>query len=1183
MDENLIEMTTEETVAVEFGETAYDIAVEDTEQEIEINEAPTSIEVDAVEEIEIEVDEVVGWVGGDNTRHHSLFGRDEPNQHPITAIAGLRQELDDIEALKTVCADKIGVANYYKWYDGVSYDEFGYFVNLAPHTSSIKICDGSDIFGVTVDTAGFVGGQDAANPRDNTYGLVVTSGLVDVRCESDVAEGDYVVSNSNGIAKKTTTNYGYKVIAKEIKHGITYAVVSLDIQACTTDLIGKAVQHLDGRMGAAEINITSATNLANQAYSKSTESDKVSQDAVLKALEALNKAEGASNVANQASENMGSVQATAAQARAIAESAATSAESIRESAYKAANDAWAKAEEVQTEMNSLCAHIDKYVVGELSQAYGLTLEQARSILKKDMIYIPLRSAKDGEPIYAHTESYAYTDDNGESQNVETTFSSGFYYIWDGFQWIESYTKCVALPYVDELGNNIPAGGDAIEFWFIDSDTAPDGYEPMALYKWTKITTESGDVWQWEKVNTLAGNTSSRIASMIRQDVDSITAEVVNAHGSVAGFGAWLKDTESIAKMGTFWVDPSSGEKTMANIGLQSNDDGSSMSLIVRKQDGEDTVLRGAGIVLNQDDGGSSIVLDADQIVANGEMFFTSEEGETRIDGSKIVTGSITAEQIDADSIAAKILSADNIIAINANIGDLAAGTIDASKVTVTNIDASNITAGEIDANIITVKNIDANNITAGILKSTGYTDTNTNDVYSDSGTAIDLDTGYIRSKHFAVTNTGDAYFRSGQIGQFKVADGIMDMSSTSPNLLLSADRIITNTGYQVTQYRVSAKASKDDSQIWTLSNGKKVGYLVSGQTYTVQLDIEADAEVGLIGLYHGDSNAYIMTADDGGWIKIAEENKGKRHIITRTFKCRTFTPASVNEAYIKIYRRNSKDVIGSGQVTIYRIKIEEGSVATGFNDLLKSTSADDEMNWSITPSECVWWNENTTRDNPLMKLDGTGLSFDNGRVVIRDGHLGADSGDLGAWNFSVNNGFWGEYYGGTGFSDAINVYLKPNKLEYKAENISTGETNERNVGWVTVVNVCDASTSDARFKNSIETLPEQYDKLFDLLAPKRYRYNNGSSHRYHTGYIAQEVVSALEQAGLSTHDFAAVMLENPGAEDECWKLRRDEFVALNTWQIQKLKNRVNELEQKNKELEERLNKIEALIDANNTK
>jgi hypothetical protein len=49
------------------------------------------------------------------------------------------------------------------------------------------------------------------------------------------------------------------------------------------------------------------------------------------------------------------------------------------------------------------------------------------------------------------------------------------------------------------------------------------------------------------------------------------------------------------------------------------------------------------------------------------------------------------------------------------------------------------------------------------------------------------------------------------------------------------------------------------------------------------------------------------------------------------------------------------------------------------------------------------------------------------------------------------------------------------------------------------------SKSDANQKNSISSLPIQYSTLFDNLNPVLYKYNHGTSNRYHVGFIAQEV------------------------------------------------------------------------------
>ena len=119
--------------------------------------------------------------------------------------------------------------------------------------------------------------------------------------------------------------------------------------------------------------------------------------------------------------------------------------------------------------------------------------------------------------------------------------------------------------------------------------------------------------------------------------------------------------------------------------------------------------------------------------------------------------------------------------------------------------------------------------------------------------------------------------------------------------------------------------------------------------------------------------------------------------------------------------------------------------------------------------------------------------------------------------------------------------------------------------------------SDLRIKNSVSSLPTEYEFFFDKMEPTRYKYNEGTSNRYHTGFIAQQLVTALEESNLTTQDFAGVMLYHPGEEDECWYLRRDEFVALNTWQIQKLKPRVSALEQTILDYESRISALETEI------
>jgi len=103
-------------------------------------------------------------------------------------------------------------------------------------------------------------------------------------------------------------------------------------------------------------------------------------------------------------------------------------------------------------------------------------------------------------------------------------------------------------------------------------------------------------------------------------------------------------------------------------------------------------------------------------------------------------------------------------------------------------------------------------------------------------------------------------------------------------------------------------------------------------------------------------------------------------------------------------------------------------------------------------------------------------------------------------------------------------------------------------------------SSDVNKKNTITNMADAYEVLFDELRACTFKYNDGTSDRVHTGYIAQEVKAAMDIAGISTQDFAALCIDRPGTEYEEWSLRYEEFVSLNTWQIQKLKRRVSELE-----------------------
>lgn len=105
-----------------------------------------------------------------------------------------------------------------------------------------------------------------------------------------------------------------------------------------------------------------------------------------------------------------------------------------------------------------------------------------------------------------------------------------------------------------------------------------------------------------------------------------------------------------------------------------------------------------------------------------------------------------------------------------------------------------------------------------------------------------------------------------------------------------------------------------------------------------------------------------------------------------------------------------------------------------------------------------------------------------------------------------------------------------------------------------------STSSDLNKKSKISLLTNNYSILFDKLKPITYKYRDGTSDRLHVGFIAQQVKEALDMANLSTQEFAGLIISEKDTINESWYLRYEEFIALNTHEIQKLKARVAELE-----------------------
>lgn len=92
-----------------------------------------------------------------------------------------------------------------------------------------------------------------------------------------------------------------------------------------------------------------------------------------------------------------------------------------------------------------------------------------------------------------------------------------------------------------------------------------------------------------------------------------------------------------------------------------------------------------------------------------------------------------------------------------------------------------------------------------------------------------------------------------------------------------------------------------------------------------------------------------------------------------------------------------------------------------------------------------------------------------------------------------------------------------------------------------------------------------------------YKYISGTSDRKHYGMISQQVQEAMEEAGISDKDFAG-FIKSPASEGYKYGLRYEEFIAplLVGWQTHD--DEIEALKQENKELKEKLTKLQNAVE-----
>lgn len=133
-------------------------------------------------------------------------------------------------------------------------------------------------------------------------------------------------------------------------------------------------------------------------------------------------------------------------------------------------------------------------------------------------------------------------------------------------------------------------------------------------------------------------------------------------------------------------------------------------------------------------------------------------------------------------------------------------------------------------------------------------------------------------------------------------------------------------------------------------------------------------------------------------------------------------------------------------------------------------------------------------------------------------------------------------------------------------------------------------TSDRNLKQEIRSFTGVYEQLFYDLKPVIFKFKDNTSNRDHFGFISQDVEESLYKLGLNDKSFAGFcrdvkvdenenpILDENGNEQYIYSLRYEEFISLNTHMIQKVIAENNELKESLSKCEEKLSRLEKLIE-----
>ena len=398
--------------------------------------------------------------------------------------------------------------------------------------------------------------------------------------------------------------------------------------------------------------------------------------------------------------------------------------------------------------------------------------------------------------------------------------------------------------------------------------------------------------------------------------------------------------------------------------------------------------------------------------------------------------------------------------------------------------------------IIAETKIKGDVIVGGVIKSGNY------DVAKGTGMKLTLATGEWDSKYFKVSSTGTITATSGTIGGFTISNnslynGLDTINHKEGTNETAGVNISVLGGFSA--YNGEYGTEMNNGQIRFYSLGRELGYITPGSTdfsdYSkIGIGIVATNQIGGAGLY--------------GRIDLGYKDKmnGNTYIAAYSVCCDG--------------KKNSNDGFNS----TFHIKTRFSS--------------------GIDVSDIYFSYENKT-------ICSIGIAGYYG--------VGGISPDVYKWLPVFND--YVAFKRGILFdsSNPSLIYHGANRLlACSSSKIVVGNSNLALslIGSSLTSSSTISVSSDARMKNHIADLPSKSENLFDYLDGKSFFYNGDNSTAKNYGFIAQDVLSALQKCGLSTDDFAGFCdINGDGSQ---YALAYEQFIPLMWNEIKRLRKALSE-------------------------